>query len=159
MLTLKLLKTSRVSPISLHKCAESHMEESRVEHLTFEINVGYLWRDKWFIGDRLSRSSWFHKKEANWKVFLSKSRDGEVSSKKELSSYFEELLVVKFLVKRNLVPQMRNFSPTLSKRVTVRAWKAVIVTFIGGSPPSHRDRKSGTFPRTYLWETSMNFQA
>ena len=43
------------------------------------------------------------------------SRDGEVPSQKELSSYFEELLVVKFLVKRNLVPQMRNFSPTLSK--------------------------------------------
>ena len=40
-------------------------------------------------------------------------RDGEVPSQKELSSYFEELLVVKFLVKRNLVPQMRNFSPTL----------------------------------------------
>ena len=43
------------------------------------------------------------------------ARDGEVPSKKELSSYFEELLVVKFLVKRNLVPQMRNFSPTLAK--------------------------------------------
>ena len=40
-------------------------------------------------------------------------RDGEVPSKKEQSSYFEEHLVVKFLVKRSLVPQMRNFSPTL----------------------------------------------
>ena len=43
------------------------------------------------------------------------TRDGEVPSQKELSSYFEELLVVKFLVKRNLVPQMRKFSPTLKE--------------------------------------------
>ena len=45
---------------------------------------------------------------------MSKCRDGEVPSQKKLSSHFEELLVAKFLVKRNLVPQMRNFSPTLS---------------------------------------------
>ena len=43
------------------------------------------------------------------------TRDGEVPSQKELSSYFEELLVVKFLVKRNLVPQMRKFSPALKE--------------------------------------------
>ena len=45
------------------------------------------------------------------------NRDGEVPSKKELSSYFDELLVVKFPVKRNLIPQMRNFSPTLTLNV------------------------------------------
>ena len=57
-------------------------------------------------------------------------RDGEVPSKKELSSYFEELLVVKFPVKRNLVPQMRNFSPTLcTQRVSC------------GSPPERGFRK------------------
>ena len=44
------------------------------------------------------------------------TRDGEVPSQKELSSYLRNFLVVKFLVKRNLVPQMRNFSPTLAFR-------------------------------------------
>ena len=52
-------------------------------------------------------------------------RDGEVPSQKELSSYFEELLVVKFLVKRNLVPQMMNFSPTLILNYTfLKMWSS-----------------------------------
>ena len=52
-------------------------------------------------------------KNLNMSLTIDNNRDGEVPSKKELSTYFEELLVVKFPLKRNLVPQMRNFSPTL----------------------------------------------
>ena len=44
-----------------------------------------------------------------------------------------------------------------SKRVTFRARKVVIVTSIGGSPPSHPNRKSGPVSRTYLCEKHDNF--
>ena len=56
-------------------------------------------------------------KNLNMSLTIDNNRDGEVPSKKELNSYFEELLVVKFPVKRNLVPQMRNFSPTLEQAI------------------------------------------
>ena len=63
------------------------------------------------------------------KILSEQARDGEVPSQKEISSYFEELLVVKFLVKRNFVPQMRNFSPTLEQAIPLTPLSAPLVQF------------------------------
>ena len=52
-----------------------------------------------------------------------------------------------------------NWKVLLSKKSHFVHRHGHAVTSIGGSPPSHRDRKSGPLPRTYLGETPMNSQA